>query len=234
MEYKEQNAGAARRHGPGPGTWGLMALVAIITGIAVWLVPVDDKETTPSMPELSPIARVKESSPPSADAGLPAATEDASGDQASDAEGESRSLDLPLPPGGVATVTDGGEGARTFLYKQQSLGAEPDPESVFAEAERLQARGELEDAYLLYRFAARHGQVQAAMKLGTAADPAYHSADNSYLPEPSPGQARKWYSLAAAAGDAEATRRLEALRARLERDAAAGDEQAARLLLQWR
>jgi TPR repeat protein len=116
----------------------------------------------------------------------------------------------------------------------QALGAEPDPAVVFAEAERRQGAGEREDAYLLYRYAARHGHAQAAMTLGTAADPAYHSATSSFLPEPAPGQARKWYSIAAAAGFAEAGQRLEALRARLERDAAAGDEQAQRLLLLWR
>lgn len=233
MEYEEENAGTTRRHGPGPGTWGLMALVALITGIAVWLVPVEDRESQTSL-ELPSVARVKESSPQSADAGLPAAGETASVDQAASDSGESLSLDLPPPPGGVATVTDGGEGARTFLYKLQTLGAEPDPEVVFTEAERLQRQGELEDAYLLYRYAARHGQIRSAMLLGTAADPAYYSADNSYLPAPAPGQARKWYSIAAAAGDAEAGQRLEALRVRLEHDASAGDEQAARLLLQWR
>ena len=37
-----------------------------------------------------------------------------------------------------------------------------------------------------------------------------------------------------AAGEAEAGQRLQALRQQLERDAAGGDEQAGRLLLQWR
>jgi hypothetical protein len=211
-----------------------MALVALITGIAVWLVPVDDGDTPTTLPALPPVPGVKESSQPSSGPGLSGSLESSSGAQESSATGESLSLDLPLPPGGVATVTGGGEGARTYLYKLQALGAEPDPEAVFAEAERRQANGELEDAYLLYRYAARHGQVQAAMTLGTAADPAYHSVESSYLPEPAPGQARKWYSIAAAAGFAEAGQRLEDLQARLERDAAAGDEQAQRLLLLWR
>ena len=146
----------------------------------------------------------------------------------------SESLALPPPPGGIATVTGGGEGARAFLYELRAGGAEPDPETVFTEAERMQGEGNLEDAYLLYRYAARHGQVQAAMLLGTSADPAYHTAANSYLPEPEPGQAHKWYSMAAVAGDAEAAQRLAALQAHVEREAAAGDEQARRLLLLWR
>jgi TPR repeat protein len=145
-----------------------------------------------------------------------------------------KTLALPAPPGGIGTVTSGGEGARTFLYEQRAGGARPDPDVVFAEAERRQDAGNLEDAYLLYRYAARHGQARAAMTLGTQADPAYHDTASSYLPEPEPGQALKWYSAAAEAGDEEAVQRLQALRARMEREAAVGDEQARRLLLQWR
>jgi TPR repeat protein len=54
------------------------------------------------------------------------------------------------------------------------------------------------------------------------------------LPEPNPGQAYKWYSVAAVAGNDEAALSLQALRQRLQQDAEAGDEQARRLLLQWR
>jgi hypothetical protein len=147
--------------------------------------------------------------------------------------GPSEALALPPPPGGIGTVTNGGERARAFIYELRAGGAQPDPEVVFAEAERMQGEGNLEDAYLLYRFAARHGQAQAAMKLGTRADPAFHTASSSYLPEPEPGQAYKWYSMAAAAGNGEAAQRLQDLRKRVQREAAAGDEPARRLLLQW-
>jgi TPR repeat protein len=105
---------------------------------------------------------------------------------------------------------------------------------VFAEAERMQGEGNLEDAYLLYRFAARHGQAQAALILGTQADPAFHAAASGYLPEPNPGQAYKWYNVAAVAGNDEAALSLQALRKRVQQDAEAGDEQARRLLFQWR
>jgi TPR repeat protein len=140
---------------------------------------------------------------------------------------------LPPPPGGIATVTNGGDAARAFIYKLRSKGATPDAEVVFMEAERMQDEGNLLDAYLLYRFAARHGQPQAAMILGTHADPAYHTADSSYLPEAEPAQAYKWYRMAATAGNEEATLRLQALQKRVQQDAATGDEQASRLLLQW-
>ena len=131
-------------------------------------------------------------------------------------------------------MTTGGDKARAFLYEARASGAQPDADSVFAEAERLQAEGEREDAYLLYRFAARRGQIQAAMVLGTQADPAYHDTADGYLPDPEPAQAYKWYTMAEAAGEEAAAQRLADLQQRVQQDAAAGDDQARRLLLQWR
>lgn len=252
MAKEYEDAGKSRGLTPGR-TRALMVLVAVITGIAIWLVPVDEEQSPPSLPELPSAAGTTEplalptapgipeeaqpSPEPSAMSGtMPPPSEADTPDDSPAASGQetTAALALPPPPGGIATVTGGGEGARTFLYELQSGGAEPDPAVVFAEAERQQAEGNREDAYLLYRFAARHGYTQAAMVLGTQADPAYHAGAGGYLPAPEPGQAYKWYSLAAADGDAEAGQRLQALRGQLERDAAGGDEQAGRLLLQWR
>ena len=262
MEKEYEGAGESRSLKP--GTRMLMALVAVITAIAIWLVPVDEKETPPSLPELPSVpgtteplplpsepgmtgttpapteANTAETPPPATDADMsgalppPYGADTPESEEPSSGQGTSESLALPPPPGGIATVTGGGEGARAFLYGLRAGGAEPDPDVVFDEAERRQGEGNLEDAYLLYRYAARHGHVQSAMVLGTRADPAYHSSDSSYLPEPEPGQAHKWYSMAAAGGDGEAAQRMQDLRERVERDAAAGEEQAQRLLLQWR
>lgn len=252
MAKEYEDAGKSRGMTPGH-TRALMVLVAVITGIAIWLVPVDEEQSPPSLPELpsasgtteEPLALPSEpgmpdeqpSPEPTAMSGTmpPPSEADAPEDSpAPSGQETTAALALPPPPGGIATVTGGGEGARTFLYELQTGGAKPDPAVVFAEAERQQAEGNREDAYLLYRFAARHGHTQAAMTLGTQADPAYHAGAGGYLPEPEPGQAYKWYSMAAAAGEAEAGQRLQALRQQLERDAAGGDEQAGRLLLQWR
>jgi TPR repeat protein len=134
---------------------------------------------------------------------------------------------------GGAVIRDG-DRARTFIAGLRADGAEPDADVVFAEAERLQGDGNLDDAYLLYRFAARQDHAQAALVVGMLADPAYHEATGSYLPEPNPEQAYKWYSVAADAGNAEAERRLQDLRNQTELAATAGDEQAQRLMLQWR
>lgn len=206
----------------GNGKWSpartkaLMALVAVITAIAIWLVPVDKQPSTPSLPSLPSAADSSESLP------LPPATDTA------------EELTLPPPPGGIATITNGGDRARAFIYDLRADGAQPDAGVVFAEAERMQGAGNLEDAYLLYRFAARNGQAQAALILGTQADPAFHAAAAGYLPDADPAQAYKWYSVAAAAGNDKAVQQLQALRKRMQQDAAAGDEQARRLLLQWR
>ena len=139
----------------------------------------------------------------------------------------------PAPGGGIASITTGGDGARTFLYELRATGEEPDPDAVFAEAERRQGAGDLEDAYLLYRYAARHGQAQAALTLGTQADPAFHAGATGFLPEPDAGQAYRWYSVAAAANNETAVQRMQDLHKRVQQEAAAGDEQARRLLLQW-
>lgn len=221
-------------------TRALMALVAVITVIAIWLVPDDEKQSPLSLPPLpsapdTSVALPLPSVPDTSEAVLlPSATDTSEVLPLPSADRTSEVLSLPPPPGGVATITNGGDGARAFIYELRAGGAQPEMDVVFTEAERMQGEGNLEDAYLLYRFAARHGQVQAAMMLGTQADPAFHTAVTSYLPEPDPGQAYRWYSVAAAAGNDEAEQRLQGLRKRVQQDAAAGDEQARRLLLQWR
>jgi len=213
--YEEQDSS----WGLTPGrTRALMVLVAVVTAIAIWLVPVDEKQSPLSLP---PPPSTPDTSVPLP---LPADTD----------APEALPLPPPPPPGGVATIANGGDRARAFIYELQADGAQPDADVVFAEAERMQAAGNLEDAYLLYRFAARHGQQQAAMTLGTSADPAFHTEVTSYLPEPDPGQAYKWYHMAAAAGNDEAVQRMQDLHQRVQKEAAAGDEQSRRLLLQWR
>jgi len=215
MEKENKQARSGGNWSPGR-TRALMVLVAVITGLAIWLVPVDKKQVSPSLPALP-------SAPESTEA-LPLPAEPLT------------SEDLPLPPpsgGGIASLTTGGDGARTFLYELRAGGDEPDADVVYAEAERMQGKGDQEDAYLLYRYAARHGQVQAALILGTQADPAFHAEADGFLPEADAGQAYKWYSVAAAANSETAVQRLQDLHKRVQQDALAGDEQARRLLLQW-
>jgi hypothetical protein len=144
-------------------------------------------------------------------------------------------VDVDLPPlaDGSAAVARAGDRARAFIADLRSGTAEPDPDTVFVEAERLQGEGDTVDAYLLYRFAARHGHGQAALYLGTQADPAFHTAANLESLNDEPEQAYKWYSMAVEAGIDEAVTRLQALRKHVEQSAADGDEHAQRLLLLW-
>jgi hypothetical protein len=193
-------AGRGGNWSPGR-TWVLMILVAVITGLAVWLVPVNEQLAPPSLPALPSAPDTPEPLP------LPSAAV------------MTEELQLPPPSGGgIADLTTGGDGARTFLYELRATGEEPDPDVVFAEAERMQGVGDL---------------AQAALTLGTQADPAFHAGAASFLPEPDAGQAYRWYSVAVAANSETAVQRLQDLHKRVQQDAVAGDEQARRLLLQW-
>lgn len=181
----------------------LMAVVAVVTLLAVWLVPDDKQPTPPPLPELPGAPQVDVDLPP------------------------------PAPAADSAAAIRAGDRARAFVSGLRSGRTEPDPDTVFVEAERLQGEGYSDDAYLLYRFAARHGHGQAALVLGTQADPAFHAAADPDSLNDEPEQAYKWYSMAVAAGIEEAATRLQDLRKRVEQSAAAGDERAQRLMLQW-
>jgi TPR repeat protein len=132
------------------------------------------------------------------------------------------------------TIFRAGDRAREIVTRLRAVNAEPDPDEVFGHAERLQSDSQLDDAYLLYRFAARKGHAQAALVLGSQADPAFYTSKTSILPMPDLEQAYKWYRVAAAAGNEEAETRLQSLRERVEQSAADGNEPARRLMLQWR
>jgi hypothetical protein len=125
-----------------------------------------------------------------------------------------------------------GSYARSKIAEFRNAGTSAD--EAFQEGARQLARGRSIDAYLLYFYAARQGHTGAALALGTQADPAYHDPILGFIENPDVTQAIKWYRLAANAGSANAEDRLFSLQARVERDAAQGDEQAQRLALLWR
>lgn len=189
-----------------PRAKALMVLIAVVTLVAIWLVPGEDSEVPPALPEMA--------SPPQAEQTVP----------------------LPLPPVGEAEDTAGqreGDRARAIVSELRAENSEPGSDEAFARAEQLQKESQLSDAYLLYRFAARQGHAQAALVLGTQADPAFYTAETSVLPGPDPQQAYKWYRAAAAAGNEEAVDRLQQLREHVEQSAADGSAAARHLMLQW-
>jgi hypothetical protein len=181
----------------------LMAAVALITILAIWLVPGQQQEAPPALPQLTTAPPVEAGNAP------------------------------PSPADETPVSAMPGDRARAIIAGLRAGGGEPDPVEVFANAQRLQDEGHPDDAYLLYRFAANHGEPRAALLLGTRADPAYYTAAGNILPGPEPEQAIKWYRMASAEGNAEAVARLQALRGRLEQASASGDPQADRLLLLW-
>jgi hypothetical protein len=198
----------------------LMAVVAVVTLLAIWLVP-GQKETPPTLPQLTNTPATKAAIP------LPP--------RATETSTPATKVDIapPTPAAQTATPARDGDRARAIFAGMRRGGGEPDPVEIYASAQRLQDEGHLEDAYLLFRYAANHGNAQAALVLGSQADPAYHTADGSFLPEAEPEQAIKWYRMAGAEGNEEAVSRLQALHGQLQQAAAAGDAQARRLLLQW-
>lgn len=125
-----------------------------------------------------------------------------------------------------------GQAAREIIAMAKENGASMD--TLFNQAEEFRQSGKPADAHLLYFQAARQGHAGASMALAKQADPAFYSADNSVLDKPYITQARKWYLAAARAGDSTATELLENLYEHVRSQAAAGDPDARRLLLQWK
>jgi hypothetical protein len=195
-----------RRGGIPAGAKALMVLIALVTLLAVWLVPDEHDEAPPSLPEIAPPAREETAVP------LPVPAQDAEQPAIQGREGDS---------------------ARAIVAELRAGKTEINTPEVFDRAEQMQSEGRLDDAYLLYRVAARQGHARAAFILATQADPAYYSETSSALPGPDAQQAYKWYQAAAAAGYGEATPRLQQLRAHVEQAAANGDAAAQRLMLQW-
>ena len=130
------------------------------------------------------------------------------------------------------TVYREGQEAREYLAMARRDGASRD--TLFDKAEELSRSGKPADAYLLYVQAARQGHAGASITLAKQADPAFFSPESSILDVPNITQARKWYRAAINAGDNNAAELLENLRLHVQAQAATGDPEASRLLLQWK
>jgi len=161
--------------------------------------------------------------PPAIQAGAEPATKANTPGRASQKPAAASTATGPLPPGAAARRLI------AFLRSQSPL----DLERAFAAAQAHQAKGRIDDAYLLYFFAAREGHGLAAMALGQQADPAYFS-EAGLFKRADEMQAYKWYTQAKLAGIEKAGPSLAALRQRLADTADAGDERARRILLQWK
>jgi TPR repeat protein len=112
-------------------------------------------------------------------------------------------------------------------------GANAELDETFEQALALQADGKLDDAQMLYFFAARQGHAQSAYRYAEMNDPLHHSAGGSLLPEPDPNAAFRYYQIALQGGSEDAAERLEALHQWTIDAAAAGNIDAEMLLVQW-
>ena len=205
---------------PGKGNTGkLIAVVIVLTALAILLVPghkapqkATSGETTAQRPSL-----LAEDSADKAPATTPAPS-------SANRSSEVAAQDEPsLGPGGAA---------RRLIQELRSH-TPLDLDRAYAAARDFQQKHQLDDAYLMYFFAAREGHGPAAMELGRQADPTSF-ADNSLFDAPDELQANKWYSLALQAGVKEASDALEKLRSTVEQQAQRGDERARRIMLQWK
>lgn len=81
------------------------------------------------------------------------------------------------------------------------LSSEPSPEAAFARADELFSEGQVDAAFLIYRYAAEGGHDEAAAEVAAMYDPETYTSETSPLPRPNPVEARRWYQRAVDAGN---------------------------------
>jgi TPR repeat protein len=137
------------------------------------------------------------------------------------------------PPRAPATSEERGDTARDAIAELQSESDPPDYAAAYQRAREFQDEGRLADAQLMYFFAARGGDPDAAFALGSMNDPNHFSPESSLMQKPDAFQAYKWYVQARDAGDSVADQRLMELHAWAEQQADEGNSEAEQLLVQW-
>jgi len=177
---------------PSRGPWPAIAIVVIVTLVAIYSIPSEDNvESAPA-----PV--------PSSTSLIPAPA--------------------PLAPNKSNRID-----ARTLITELRTA-SKPDYKKAYNAGEILRKKGQLDQAYILYFFAAREGHANSAYRLGQLADNVI--SKTAYRADAT--QAIKWYRKAQSAGVSEATDALNALKRYYEDKARSGDSNARRLLLLWR
>lgn len=92
--------------------------------------------------------------------------------------------------------------------------------------------GDPDNAFLVFKQAAKKGDELSATAIGEMYDPMTFESDPSKTPfsEANPKKALEWYDQALAQGDAQVKVRIDRLITRLEKKARAGDPEAKRIL----
>lgn len=155
------------------------------------------------------------------------------GQSLEEAKATPSSPDSTAPEAGTGSQPADGEAARQIIAALRN-GDDSHPLSeIDRQARAYQQQGRDTDAYLLWFYAARQGDGEAAFALASLHDPNHFEAGGSMLTEADATQAYKWYRVAERQSVPQAAERLQALRASLEAQAEAGDMSARRLLLNW-
>jgi TPR repeat protein len=198
------------------------AAILILVGIYYLFAPKEELDLPPlQQQEIDPIIRTQIDA---AQSDQPAVTVETAPDESAPSTTEA------APTETAVSLTDG-DAARKIITSQRS------DSRPLSELNRLaseyQQQGRVTDAYLLWFYAARQGDGEAAFTLATLHDPNHFKPGSSLLTEADATQAYKWYSAAAHQSIPQAAERLQALHATLKAQAETGDLSARRLLLNW-
>jgi TPR repeat protein len=199
------------------------AAILILVGIYYLFAPEEELDLPPlQQQEIDPIIRAQIDA---TQGDLPAA------EPAETATDESATSTTETAPTETTVSLADGDAARKIIASQRS---DSRPLSALNRlASEYQQQGRVTDAYLLWFYAARQGDGEAAFALATLHDPNHFKPGSSLLTEADATQAYKWYSAATHQSIPQAAERLQALHATLKAQAETGDLTARRLLLNW-
>jgi hypothetical protein len=251
MDENENNQVSNEKPGLEKNLTVPILVVAMLTALAVWLVPDDEEniDLSKPLPQLDSVIQPLEEG----DSALPSLDETSAlppldtgsairpldeietdvGDNVTKSVGESEDEDTAKSDDQqVDSKPDKSDDddVRTLISQLRKEGS-GSGQKAFEYAEKKRRVGDNENAYLLYFFAARQGHGDAALVLGTMADPMYYTTVTSALTAPEPAQAIKWYKKAIDAGNKDAKKNLADLTRRIKKQAEGGSSEAQRLLL---
>ncbi|MEJ2693870.1 MAG: deoxyribonuclease [Candidatus Thiodiazotropha sp.] len=205
-------------------TLEILVALLVLVGIYYFLAPEGETDLPPlQRQEIDPIIRARIDSPQGDQA---AVEQSANAPEVSSAE-EGSAESSATPP-----LADG-EAARRIIAAQRGANDKRPLPEINRLAKKYQGQGQVTDAYLLWFYAARQGDGQAAFALASLHDPNHFKPGNGLLTAADVTQAVKWYRVATQQSVPQANERLRALRALLQAQADEGDMAARRLLLNW-
>ncbi len=211
-------------------TLEITVAILILVGIYVLFAPEDEVELPPlPRSEIDPIIRERIDAATQVPPTEASAPTDESAIQAS----QSPAVEATQPESVAPDTLSDGDTARQIIAAQRSGSDTRQLSELNGLAREYQQQGRPTDAYLLWFYAARQGDGESAFALAGLYDPNHFQSGSSLVTAADATQAYKWYSAAARQSIPEAAERLQALRARLQSQAEAGDMSARRLLLNW-